>query len=68
MKLPRGKARNSTVGALILQRKFATVGKSEPIVITNSGVCAAVLHSSSTVQGQGPNLMLWYGICGTDVE
>jgi hypothetical protein len=26
-------------GVLILQRKFAVVGASEPIVITNSGVC-----------------------------
>jgi hypothetical protein len=54
-------ARNSAVGVLkrvlILQRKFAMVGKSEPIVIPNSGLC------SSTVQGQGPNPMLWYGIC-----
>jgi hypothetical protein len=43
------------------------VGESEPIVITTVE-CAAVLHSGSTVQGQGPDPMLWYGICGTDVE
>jgi hypothetical protein len=42
-----GEARISAVGVLkgvlILQRKFAMVGESEPVAITNSGVCGSAL-------------------------
>jgi hypothetical protein len=61
MKLP-----SFSLNGLILKRKFAMVGESEPIVITDSEVCGST-PLSSTVQGQGPNPMLWYGTCGTDV-
>jgi hypothetical protein len=30
------------IGVLILKRKFAMVGESEPIVITNTGVCGSI--------------------------
>jgi hypothetical protein len=54
-------------GVLILQRKFAMVGESEPIVITNSGA-----WSTPAVLYRGKALTRCFGmgsvICGTDVE
>jgi hypothetical protein len=70
----RGEARISAVGVLkgvlILQRKFAMVGESDPIVITNSGVCGSTpLRQYCTGARPQPDALVWgRGSVRTDVE